>query len=128
PYTGGDAVRRKSSSYLTMQFRKTEVGYELDNGDLAPINPGSCVVETRWDWTDLAKAGKFNNPIEMYRHNRHYIPSGVSDEYEDGNTVVTTKSRLRGSGKSLALKIISSPEKDLDLLGYNIQVNQNEKV
>ncbi|MCW8983135.1 MAG: hypothetical protein OQK13_03740, partial [Gammaproteobacteria bacterium] len=128
PYTGGDSVRRKSSSYLTVQMRKTETGFQNVNGAVQPINPGSCIVETRWDWTDLAKAGKFNNPIEMYRHRRHYIPSGLSDEYEDGNTVLTTKSRLRGSGRSLALKISSSPEKDLDLIGYNIQLTQNQKV
>lgn len=128
PYTGGDSIRRKTSSYLTMQFRKTETGYQEVNGSIQPVNPSSCIVESRWDWTDLSKAGKFNNPVEMYRHRRHYIPTGLSDEYEDGNTVVTTKSRLRGSGRSIVLKITSSPEKDLSILGYNIQITQNQKV
>lgn len=111
-----------------MQLSKTETGFLTQNGDIVPVNPGSCMVETRWDWTDLSKAGKFNFPIEMYRHRRHYFPETASDNYEDGNTVLTTKSRLRGSGRSLALKIYSTPEKDLRLLGWNIQINQNQKV
>lgn len=128
PYTGGDSVRRKNSSYLTVHMSKTETGYVFDGGDLVPENPSSCLIQTQWDWTNLAKAGKFNAPIEMYRHKRHYFPVSPADQFEDGNTVVTTKSRLRGSGKALTLKIQSSPGKDLNLLGYNIQVTQSEKV
>lgn len=129
PYIGNGTVRRMSSTYLIMQLRKTETGFKLDpDGNVVPENPGSCIVQTRWDWTDLYKAGKWNDPIEMYRHRRHYIPSDVTDNYEDGQTVITTKSRLRGSGRSVAIKIESSPEKDLNILGWNFQVNQNEKV
>lgn len=129
PYTGGDTVRRKSSTYLTMQLRKTETGFKLDpDGNIIPENPGSCLVQTRWDWTDLSKAGKWNPVIEMYRHRRHYIPNDVTDDYEDGYPVVTTKSRLRGSGRSIAIKITSSPEKDLNILGWNFQMSVNEKV
>jgi len=128
PFTGGDSIRRKNSSYLTVQLRKTEDGFQYLNGVLTPINQSACIVESRWDWTDLAVAGKFNSPVEMYRHRRHYIPAGVGDGFDNGETVVTTKSRLRGSGRSIALKISSSPGKDLNLLGYNIQLTSNQKV
>lgn len=128
PYTGGDSVRRKNSSYLIMQLRKTELGYTEVGDELQPVNPGSCLVEAKWDWTDNSVAGKFVNPIEMYRHQRHYIPTGPSDGYDNGYPVMTTKSRLRGSGRALTLQITSSPEKDLNILGWNIQITQNEKV
>lgn len=128
PYTGGDTVRRKNSSYLIMQLRKTETGYVQVGTELQPVNPGSCLVEAKWDWTDLSTAGKFVNPLEMYRHNRHYIPTGISDGYDDGNPVITTKSRLRGSGRAVTLQISSSPEKDLNILGWTLQLTQNQKV
>lgn len=129
-YTGGDVVRRKSSTYLTVHLERTEQSVDLVEGEGVPRGESSCKVQARWDWTDQAVAGKFGPEFEAYRHTRHWFPdlSGGSVPYEDGYPVVTTKNRLRGSGRSLSLRMGTSPEKDCRLLGWNIQLNLNSKV
>ena len=50
-----------------------------------------------------------------------YIPTGAADKFDTGEAVVVTKNKLRGSGKTLSLKIQSEEGKDMKLLGWSVQ-------
>lgn len=117
--TLNETQRDKSSPYIHFHFRKSERGFEDVAGDLVPINPSSCLVQAQWEWTNSAKAGRWSNPFQAYRHSRFYMPTGVEDKFDDGNTVVSTKNKLRGYGKSLSLKISTEPLKDCQILGWS---------
>jgi hypothetical protein len=56
--------------------------------------------------------------FQAYRILRNFTPASVSDPFDNGETVVSTKNKLRGSGKCLSLYIKSEAGKDMKLLGW----------
>lgn len=127
---GGDFQRKKQATWITFHFLKTETGFELDPLDeftLIPVNPGSCLVQAQWDWSNDANSNRFGVEFEAYRHKRLYIPADINDNFDDGEFVLSTKNKIRGMGKVLSLKIRSKQEHDLQFLGMStiLEVNGN---
>jgi hypothetical protein len=58
------------------------------------------------------------NGVMLYRLNRFYTPTGAGDLHDTGDSVIVTKNKMRGSGKTISLKISSSAGKDLRLIGW----------
>ena len=120
-----DSTKRKQVPYIFFFFDKTEDGYtSVGSGIDAYLilkNQSSCLVQAQWNWANSAASGKWGTQFQAYRLNRLYTPSGVSDTHDTGQGVVTTKSKLRGSGKTLSLKIQSESGKDMKLLGWTVQ-------
>lgn len=112
----GDFQRQKQVTYLTTYAQKTETGFDAN---FNPINPSSIKVQSQWNWTNSAASNKWSEPFQVYRHKRFWIPSNVSEEFNDGEYVVTTKNKLRGRGKVLSLKFSTEPGKDFHLLGWS---------
>lgn len=124
--SGADFQREKWVPYITFHFKKTENGFVEDSsGDWVPTNPSSCLVQSQWAWTNSALSGKWGRVWQAYRHRRQFFPTGLDDEYEDGYSVVETKSKLRGNGKVLSLKIVTEPLKDLHIYGWSMIADQN---
>lgn len=124
--SGQDYQREKWVPYITFHFRKTETGFEDDGfGDWKPTNPSSCLVQSQWAWTNSAISGKWGRTWQAYRHRRQFFPASINDKFDDGYTVVETKSKLRGNGKVLSLKINTEPKKDLHIYGWSMVVDIN---
>ncbi len=125
----GDTQRDKGVSYLTVHCSRTETGFFLDgSGDLQPENPSSCQVQSRWDFSDTTASGKFGKTYEAYRLTRVFVPTGVSDPFDYGQEVITTKTKLRGSGRALSIRFSTSVGKDLLLFGWGIAADGNTQV
>jgi len=124
-YTGHDlfetASKDKSSPYIHFYFNRTETGFD---SNLDAINSSSCVVQAQWEWSDSINSGRWSTPFQAYRLKRQYIPSGSSDIFDYGHSVITTKSKLRGRGKSLSLYIQSEDGKAMHLLGWGIDIGR----
>lgn len=114
----GDIMRDKQSPYVFFYFTRTEDGYTQSGADLLLNNQSSCKVQAQWNWADSANSGKWGSEFQAYRLLRNYIPSGSGDPFDYGDGVIITKSKLRGSGKTLSLKINSEEGKDMKLLGW----------
>jgi len=115
-----ESQREKANPYITFYFNKSEKGFETDEaGDLFPINPSSCIVQAQWEWTNSANSNRWGRPFQAYRHKRVYFPTDVDDLFEDGNSVVVTKNKLRGYGRALSLKLSTEPAKDCQILGWS---------
>jgi hypothetical protein len=124
-----DTQRDKSVKYLTAHMLRTETGFILDgSGDLQPENPSSCLIQARWDFSNSAASGKFGDQFEAYRLTRNYIPTGVGDPFDYGQEVITTKTKLRGSGRALSIRFDTSPGKDLLLYGWGMSAEGNTVV
>lgn len=120
----GDIMRTKQVPYVWFYFSKTEDGFTTDgNGNLQIDNPSSCMVKAMWNWTDSITSGKWGTPFQAYRFKRNYIPSGEADTFDNGFEVIVTKSKLRGSGRSLSLLIESEEGKDMKILGWAMMVS-----
>ena len=120
-------MRRKQIPYIFFYFNRTEDGYELDGTDLILSNQSSCLVQSQWNWANSANSGKWGDQFQAYRLLRNYIPTGVSDPFDYGDSVIVTKNKLRGSGKCLSLKIQSVAGKAMDILGWGVTATATSK-
>ena len=117
---GGDFQRYKQVPYVSFHFEKTEDGFFTDGlGDIYPTHESSCKVQAQWEWANSATSGRWGKEFQAYRQKRAYIPEDTNDLYDNGFSVVTTKSKLRGKGKVLSLQINTEPLKDCRILGWS---------
>ena len=123
-----DIMRRKQATYVLFYLTKTEDGFSASGSDFILDNQSSCKVQAQWNWANSAAGGGWGNEFEAYRLLRNYTPTGASDTYDSGDSVVVTKNKLRGQGKCLSLKIQSSEGKDMKLLGWGIPVTGTSNV
>ncbi len=121
---GEDFQRDKQAPFLTAYMRKTETGFTVDDdGDFLPVNDSSVIIRVMWDWTNTGNSGKWGRPFQAYRHRRLYLPTDITDEFADGNTVVVTKNKVRGNGRVFSVKFSTEPGKDFHLYGWSLIVN-----
>lgn len=121
--TGQAGSLSKQVKSLETHLKRTETGFHDDgSGNIVFTNPSGCVVTPQWEWTNSAAAGKWGKPMQMYRLQRPYYPSGVSDPFDYSYTVITSKTSLRGRGRALSLKFQSEPGKDMRILGWGLEV------
>lgn len=123
----GDIMRTKQVPYIFFYFDRTEDGFSDVGGVLTLDNQSSCLVQAQWNWTDSATSGKWGTQFQAYRFTRNYFPTGASDTFDYSESVIVTKSKLRGSGKCLSLKIQSDPGKDLQILGWAVVISGDGK-
>lgn len=114
----GDVMREKQTPYIFFYFKKTEDGYTDTGSGLVLDNQSSCKVQAQWNWANSITSGKWGNEFQAYRLTRFYTPTGAEDPFDNGDSVIVTKNKVRGSGKALSLKITSESGKDMKLLGW----------
>jgi hypothetical protein len=121
--SGGDFQRQKQVPYITVYSKKTEIGF---TDDYVPINPSSIIVQGQWGWTNLAASNKWTNKFQAYRHVRFWAPPDASSGFDDGESVVTTRNKLRGRGRVLSLLFETEPKKDFHLFGWSYVITVNQ--
>lgn len=125
--TGGDSMRYKQIPYFFMQMRRTEDGFEEDlSGDFVPIHQSSCLVQSQWDWSNSANSNKWSDPFQVYRYSRVYFPANINDTFDNGYEIITTKNKLRGRGRSIGFKFVSSPKKEMHIYGWALPITVND--
>lgn len=118
----GDPERRKTAPYITVFCRSTEEGFTgSDELGYTPINASSLYVSALWDFKDSSFSRQ-----QAYR----VKPFALVDETDLDNTqqnksVVATRLKLRGKGRSVRLKFESESGKDFNILGYAMVVGVN---
>jgi len=123
-----DIMRKKQATYILFYFTKTEDGFSASGSDFILDNQSSCMVQAQWNWANSAAGGNWGTQFEAYKLLRNYTPSGASDTYDSGDSVIVTKNKLRGGGKCLSLKIQSTAGKDMKILGWGIPVTGIDNV
>lgn len=127
--SAGDFQRQKDVPYITFYFNKTETGFDIDpDGEYIPMNQSSCLVFPMWNWSNDPLSGKWGRQFQAYRFKRHYFPTGPEDLFNNGYYVVSSRSKLRGNGNVLSLKIESEEGKHMELLGWSMVIEANQDV
>jgi hypothetical protein len=118
----GDATSKKYPVYLRCQFRRTETAF-VNNGSGQPMlnNQSSCKLQAKWDYSDSDASGKWSNEQELYRFTRAYLPGAIGDTFDYGQEVITTKTKLLGTGRALSVKFSASAGKGFHLLGFGFE-------
>ena len=120
----GDMARQGQSIYLQTFCRRTENYYLWSSTEYD--RPSACWVSSRWEWNEDNTQGKWGSEFNAYRFTK---PTPTSTNYGDpftyGDTVITTKNKLRGRGHALAIMFDAELNKDLRLLGWNTLMTKN---
>lgn len=120
--TANDSSVDKQVPYVTVHMYRTENGVDEN---LVPINQSGCFMSALWEWSNSPTSNKWSPPQQVYRYRRGYLANDVSDSYDSGFELVTTKNKLRGIGRSVSLKFESEPYKDCRIVGWNLNINGN---
>lgn len=117
---GGDLLLKKSAPYVTVYTRSTEEGYTLA---LEPINPSGLYLGAYWDFKDYASTRQ-----QVYKPKPTPVvnTSDLSDTGQN-KSVVVTRLKVRGSGRSVRLRFDSEEGKNFVLLGYSVLVGANAR-
>ena len=118
--TAQDSTVMKQVPYLVTHFKQTEQGWDAG---FNLVKPSGCFVRAMWDFTNSESSNKWGSFFQAYRYRRAFVPTHSSDD--NGYDLVTSKSKLRGSGKAISLHFKSEPYKDCQLIGWNISINGN---
>lgn len=122
--TGGDSQRKKQTTWLTSHLSLTDNILQLNDGAYDSVTPSSCLVSGRWDWTTNNATGRWSNPQQVYRLNRFKpIVDGSALDY--GYELVTTRTKIRGSGRALSLYFDTEPLKDCHIIGWGLNLTAN---
>ena len=108
PQTAGEAKLEKNIPYVTVFTNYTD--------QISGVDTSSCLISSQWNWTDSRAAGKWSTPRQAYRPSRH----------SDGETLVKTRNRLRGSGNAVSIRFESEAGKDLRVYGYEHSLDADE--
>lgn len=128
--TLGTTMVNKQAPYIITHFKRTESMVEAVgvDGGVEYDDPSSCILQSRWDFSDSSTSGKWGPATEVYRLNRAFILPVAGQPIDYGHSVVTTKNRLTGRGKALSLRFSSSNGKNMHILGWAIRFSGNTVV
>jgi hypothetical protein len=118
-----DFIREKNSPYIVTYMRVTEEGWTSTESGYEPIRPSGLLVSSYWDFSTTASSVA----QQAYRYKQTPVinPADLTDfGYPD--TVISSRLKLRGRGRSVRLRFDSEQGKDFVLLGYGVinAVNQ----
>jgi len=121
----GDSMSDKTSPYIQVFMRTTETGWTGDetNG-YNPLRPSSMLVSAYWDFKKTSSSGA----QQAYRFKTMPVvnPSDLSS-FNYPNSVIDTRLKVRGKGKSMRLRFESEEGKDFILIGYGIIHAKNQR-
>lgn len=118
----GDPTSKKYPIYLRCQFKRTETAFVDDGlGNPTLDYPSSCKFQGRWDYSDSATSGKWSSDQELYRLSRPYMPTSIGSSFDYGQEIITTKTKIMGTGKALAMRFSSAEGKGFHLLGVGFE-------
>jgi hypothetical protein len=103
---GGDLLLKKSTPYVTVYTRSTP--------DIDDISTSGMFLETYWDFKNYPSTRQ-----------QVYLPKRIYDQ--QNKSVVVTRLKTRGSGRSFRLKFQGEEGKDFTLLGYSVLIGANAR-
>jgi len=94
---------------------------------MADRNYSSCKVQAQWEWCDSDDSGRWGQEFQAYRYRQLLFAADDSATFSYGYSVITTRNKVRGKGRALSLKFSTEPGKDLQLLGWSIELGGNRE-
>ena len=120
----GDLVTKKSAPYIVTYCRLTETGFTgTEQSGYEAIRPSSLTVSASWDFNKT-----FGPAQQVYLHKFPIVvdPNNI-DTFPYPEKVITTRLKMRGTGRSMRLRYQSEQGKDFNLLGWGIIQGRNPR-
>ena len=121
----GDLLLKKNAYYLTTYMRLTETSWEgNEETGYEPNNPSSLLVKSFWDF----KTTSSSTAQQAYRFkSMPVVNSSNLLAFDYPESVITTRLKVRGHGRSMRLRFESEQGKDFILLGYSVLGGVNSR-
>jgi hypothetical protein len=120
----GDLITKKSAPYIATYCRLTEEGFTGTEEDgYEAIRPSSLFVSSAWDFNDTFGASQ-----QAYRLKFPVVvdPSNL-DVFDYPESVITSRLKVRGTGRSVRIRYESEEGKDFLLLGWGVIYGRNPR-
>ena len=120
----GDLLLKKTAPYITTYMRLTETAWEGNETDgYAPDKPSSMLVSAFWDF----KNSSSSTAQQAYRFkSMPVVDANNLLNFDYPESVITTRMKVRGRGRSMRIKFESEQGKDFVLLGYSVLGGVNQ--
>lgn len=118
----GDSAVKKQIPYLVIHFLRTETFADI-NG--VPQNQSGCLFRGQWNFANTAVSKNWTPLMQAYKYRKAHLASSPLEVFDNGYEVITSKNKLRGSGRAFALYFETEEGKDCRLLGWNITMTGN---
>lgn len=120
----GDLLLKKTAPYITTYMRLTETAWEGNETDgYQPDKPSSMLVSAYWDFKNTTSS----SPQQAYRFkSMPVVDANNLLNFDYPETVITTRMKVRGRGRSMRIKFESEQGKDFVLLGYSVLGGVNQ--
>lgn len=121
----GDLLMQKNAPYLITYMRTTEEGW---SGSVStgydPIHASSLLVSAYWDFKNTPSSP----PQQAYRYKTvPVVNPGSLGTFDYPATVITSRLKVTGRGRSMRLRFASEQGKDFILLGYGVLSARNNR-
>jgi hypothetical protein len=120
----GDLILKKSAPYIVTYCRLTETGF-TGNEDIGydAVRESSLLVSSAWDFNE-----EFGTNQQAYRKKFPVVvdPNNLS-VYDYPESVITSRLKLRGTGRSVRIKYESETGKDFLLIGWGVIQGRNPR-
>ena len=116
----------KSAMYITHYFEFTEQTITGTDASDKPIYtfPSSALMTPKWEWHSVAGVGsKIGRQRQVYRFRE--LLAEDDGTLNTGMTVVTSRDKVRGHGKSLSIRYDTEAGKDMRLIGLTIPISMD---
>lgn len=120
----GDLITKKNAPYLAVYSRLTEEGFTGNESEgYEPIRPSSLFVSTAWDFNESFSANQ-----QAYRLKQTVIvdPTDLT-KFDYPESVIVTRLKIRGHGRSVRIRYESEEGKDFILLGWGMIQGRNPR-
>jgi hypothetical protein len=105
-------------------MRVTEEGWFNTGVGYEPINTSGLLVSSYWDFS--TSASSVAQQAYRYKQTPVVNPADLT-EFGYPNTVITSRLKLRGRGRSVRLRFDSEQGKDFVLVGYGVVNATNQR-
>ena len=120
----GDLLLKKNAPYVTVYCRSTEDGFTGDETiGYTAIDASSLFMRAYWDFKTTNATSQ-----QVYRVKPFALvnPADLTNNQQD-RTVVTSRLKVRGRGRSMRLRFESEANKNFIFLGYSVLAGVNDK-
>lgn len=121
----GDLVLQKNAPYIVVYTRETETGWSGDEeSGYSPTNDSSLMVTGYWDFKKLPAS----SAQQAYRRGLPIlVDSSDLSTFTSPASVLMSRLKIRGRGRSLRVRFESEQGKDFIFLGHGMIASVNDR-
>ena len=123
-FFGGDLLLKKNTPFVTVYLRSTEEGFTGNETiGYTAINSSSLLLSAYWDFKKTAATAQQTYRIKPFA----IVNTADLTNNQQQTTVITTRLKVRGKGRSMRLRFAAEAGKNFIFLGYSILVGINDR-